>query len=84
MNRNEIVNELANLMPRVRTDEPLAPYTTIGVGGPADVFVEASTVEQIRQAVAFCEAASVPYFLGIIGFFMGTGLIFRDGIGQRF
>ncbi len=63
MNRNEIVNELAKLMPRVRTDEPLAPYTTIGVGGPADVFVEATTVEQIRQAVNLCEAAGVPYVL---------------------
>ena len=74
MHRNEIVKELARLMPHVRTNEPLAPYTTIGVGGPADVFVEATTVEQIRQAVDVCEAAGVPHFL--LG--GGSNLIFAD------
>ncbi|MDQ7054497.1 MAG: hypothetical protein Q9P14_17025 [candidate division KSB1 bacterium] len=71
---HSIAQALEHLCHRIRFQEPLAFHTTLGVGGPANVLIEASTVEQIRQAVAVCEAASVPYFL--LG--GGSNVIFAD------
>ncbi|MDI7274789.1 MAG: UDP-N-acetylmuramate dehydrogenase [Anaerolineae bacterium] len=35
---------------RLRLDEPLAPYTTYRIGGPADLVFEATTVAELQQA----------------------------------
>ena len=37
---------------RVRIDAPLARWTTFRVGGPADVLVEATTEDELREVVA--------------------------------
>ncbi len=44
---------------RVRTDAPLAPFTTFTVGGPADIFVETHTAEEIVDAVKAAHASGV-------------------------
>jgi UDP-N-acetylmuramate dehydrogenase len=36
----------------VRTDAPLAPYTTFRVGGPADILVEAESSDDLRAVAA--------------------------------
>lgn len=41
----------------------LAPYTTFRIGGAADLFYEARTVEELVRAIAAVRARSVPYFL---------------------
>lgn len=41
-------------------DEPLAPRTTLGVGGAARYFVEAADVEHTRAALAWANAAGLP------------------------
>jgi UDP-N-acetylmuramate dehydrogenase len=53
----------------------LAPYTTYKIGGPADYFVEAATVEQLVTAVNATRQAKVPYFI------LGTGanILIQDG-----
>jgi UDP-N-acetylmuramate dehydrogenase len=42
---------------------PLAPYTTFGIGGPARWFIEASTEDDILQAVQFARERDVSLFV---------------------
>lgn len=42
---------------------PLAPYTTFGIGGPARWFIEASTEDEVLQAVEFAEEQNAPLFV---------------------
>lgn len=44
---------------RVRTNVPLAPYTTFRVGGPADWFLETSATGEIVRAFQLARAAKV-------------------------
>jgi UDP-N-acetylmuramate dehydrogenase len=48
---------------RLRRDEPLAPYTTFRIGGPADLFVTARTAEELAAAVTAAREAEVPHFI---------------------
>lgn len=67
----------AQLSPDVRAGEPLAPHTTFKVGGPAEYFFEAKSVEDVARAVAAARALGVPYYL------LGGGsnvLISDDGV----
>ncbi len=48
---------------RVRYDEPLAPYTTFQIGGPADLFYETGTADDLALAVLAARRHGVPYFL---------------------
>ena len=59
----------------VRRDEPLAGHTTLRVGGPADVYVEPASEEDLAAVVKFCGARGVPFF--VIG--RGSNLLVRDG-----
>jgi UDP-N-acetylmuramate dehydrogenase len=50
---------------RIKTDEPLARYTTFKVGGPADYFFEARSSEDLANAVSAARNLNVPvYILG--------------------
>ena len=60
---------------RVRTDEALAPFTTFKIGGPADVFFEAHTADELAAAVTAAREADVPFFL--LG--MGANILVGDG-----
>jgi UDP-N-acetylmuramate dehydrogenase len=42
---------------------PLAPYTTFGIGGPARWFIEASTEDEVLQAVEFARKQNAPLFV---------------------
>jgi UDP-N-acetylmuramate dehydrogenase len=42
---------------------PLAPYTTLGVGGPARWFAETAVEAEVLAAVRFARAQRVPYFI---------------------
>ncbi|MGB6802248.1 MAG: UDP-N-acetylmuramate dehydrogenase [Candidatus Sulfotelmatobacter sp.] len=42
---------------------PLAPLTTIEVGGPAKYFVEAGTIGEVQEAVAFAGFRNLPLFV---------------------
>lgn len=44
-------------------DEPLSAHTTFGVGGPADVFVVPSTIEELVGVLGACRKLDVPYFV---------------------
>lgn len=51
----------------IRQDVMLAPYTTFGIGGPADYFVIASSEQDIVEAFSFAREKNIPFFL------LGTG-----------
>jgi UDP-N-acetylmuramate dehydrogenase len=44
----------------LREHEPLAPRTTLGVGGPARYLVEAATEEQVAAALAWAGERAIP------------------------
>jgi UDP-N-acetylmuramate dehydrogenase len=41
-------------------DVPLAPLTTLGIGGPAKFFARAESVDDVREALAFAESRALP------------------------
>lgn len=47
----------------VRRDVPLAAYTTLGLGGPARAFLEASTTQCLIDAVCAADEAKTPLLL---------------------
>jgi UDP-N-acetylmuramate dehydrogenase len=53
---------------------PLAPLTTIKIGGPAKHFVEARTVGEVEEAVVFARSRDLPLF--ILG--GGSNLVVAD------
>lgn len=48
---------------RVRTDEPMARHTFYRIGGPADLFVSAGSVEDLIAAVTLARESNVPHFI---------------------
>jgi UDP-N-acetylmuramate dehydrogenase len=48
---------------RVRTGEVLAPYTTFKIGGPADLFYEPRSADELARAILAARARGVPFFL---------------------
>jgi UDP-N-acetylmuramate dehydrogenase len=58
----------------IQENVTLAPLTTMGVGGPARFFVEASTVEEVREAIGYAKSRNLPLF--ILG--GGSNLIVSD------
>jgi UDP-N-acetylmuramate dehydrogenase len=66
--------ELRALAP-VLLDEPLSRHTTIGIGGPADVYFAARTEEQLRAALRAARGHGVPMF--ILG--GGSNVLVLDG-----
>jgi UDP-N-acetylmuramate dehydrogenase len=46
----------------IRENIPLAPFTTLGAGGPARFFAAASEENHVSEALSFARARSVPVF----------------------
>lgn len=64
----------APLPTRVRREELLAPYTTFRIGGPADLFLEAVTADELAGAVLAARDLDVPYF--VLG--LGANILVGD------
>jgi UDP-N-acetylenolpyruvoylglucosamine reductase len=58
----------------VRRDEPLAKRTTLRVGGPADLYVEPASEQDLAAVLHFCREAKLPFF--VLG--RGSNLLVRD------
>ncbi|MFN8535116.1 MAG: FAD-binding protein [Dehalococcoidia bacterium] len=59
----------------VRAGEPLAKHTTFRIGGPADAYVQARTLDQFTAAVRAAWGLNLPTL--VIG--GGSNLLIRDG-----
>ena len=55
-------------------EEPMQKHITFRVGGPAEWFVQADTVEQLQRLIALCKEREVPYY--VIG--NGSDLLVSD------
>ena len=49
--------------PELRRDVPLAPFTTFGIGGPADLLATPTSAVELAQTVRWARAEGVPWFL---------------------
>jgi UDP-N-acetylmuramate dehydrogenase len=58
----------------IQENVPLAPLTTLKVGGPARYFIEAKTTEEAQEAVALAKSRNLPLF--ILG--GGSNLVVSD------
>jgi UDP-N-acetylenolpyruvoylglucosamine reductase len=58
----------------VRADEPLAKRTTLRVGGPADLYVEPASEEDLKRALNFIQEHDLPLFM--LG--RGSNLLVKD------
>src|SRR4051812_42052898 len=74
-NKQAIERVAAQLDARhTRRDEPLAPYTTFRIGGPADLFFEATSADALANAVLAARQNDVPYF--VLG--LGANVLMGD------
>jgi UDP-N-acetylmuramate dehydrogenase len=57
----DVIRALAGVVGagRVRTDVPLAPFTTFRVGGPADLLVETGDTDELVRLLAIARAAGL-------------------------
>lgn len=60
---------------RLRRDVPLAPFTTFQIGGPADLFYEARTADELAAAIQAARELDVRFFL--LG--LGANILVGDG-----
>lgn len=61
-------------MIHIKKNIPLSRYTSFGIGGPADCFIEAAGPIEIAESIEFAEREKLPYF--VMG--GGTNLLFSD------
>jgi UDP-N-acetylmuramate dehydrogenase len=59
---------------RLKRDEPLAQYTTFRIGGPADLFYNATSTDDLAGAVTAARATGVEYF--VLG--LGANILVGD------
>lgn len=78
LNKEQAAEELAKrLSPDavLRRDEPLAKRTTLRVGGPADIYIEPASEEDLAAVLKYCSEQHMKFF--VLG--RGSNLIVRDG-----
>jgi UDP-N-acetylmuramate dehydrogenase len=69
-----IAERLRDLGITVRTNEPLSRYTSIGLGGPAELFVAPTSVGQLAAILACAREGDVPF--RVLG--AGSNLLIGD------
>ena len=67
-----LAQRLHSLKPR--RDVQLAPYTTFRIGGPADLFCEPASADELALAVSAARELGVPYF--VLG--LGANILIGD------
>ena len=61
----DFYNQLINCIDKERAlvDEPMKQHTTFRVGGNADYFVMPQNAEEVKNIVALCKEADMPYYI---------------------
>ncbi|HBQ85026.1 MAG TPA: UDP-N-acetylenolpyruvoylglucosamine reductase, partial [Syntrophomonas sp.] len=60
---------------QIKINEPLKKHTTFKIGGPADIMLFPSNINDLQKAINICVEDNLPYF--IMG--QGSNLLVRDG-----
>ncbi len=76
MLKEEYINNLQKIIPNqnILYNEPMSKHTSIKIGGPADVFIKATTIEEAKSIVEFANNNSLP--LQVIG--NGSNILVKD------
>jgi UDP-N-acetylmuramate dehydrogenase len=74
MTRSDVADLVASLSSRVLLNEPMSRHTTFGIGGPADLYIEAGSVEDVRAALRWLAEKGLP--AKIVG--NGSNLLVAD------
>src|SRR3989339_881798 len=61
-------------IPNLERNKFLAPFTTYKIGGPADLFVEVHTIDELVNALSEARRSRIPFFL--LG--CGANILFTD------
>jgi UDP-N-acetylmuramate dehydrogenase len=83
---NDQPSTMISPLPEMRENVPLAPMTTIGIGGPARWFLDVTSVEQLGEALSWTRQHGVSLFLlgggsnVLIADEGFDGLVVRNGI----
>ncbi|HUQ99507.1 MAG TPA: UDP-N-acetylmuramate dehydrogenase [Gemmatimonadaceae bacterium] len=59
---------------RLKNNEPLGPYTTFRIGGPADLFYDATSTDDLAAAVTAARELEIEYF--VLG--LGANILVGD------
>jgi UDP-N-acetylmuramate dehydrogenase len=59
---------------RLKRNEPLGPYTTFRIGGPADLLYDATSADDLANAVIAARETGLPYF--VLG--LGANILIGD------
>jgi UDP-N-acetylmuramate dehydrogenase len=57
------IEELRKIAARVTENEPMAGHTTLGVGGPADYFVEVADEHELSALMRYISSGSLPWMV---------------------
>jgi UDP-N-acetylmuramate dehydrogenase len=76
LSNNSLEVLAARLHPeRLKRNVRLAPYTTFRIGGPADLLYDATSADDLANAILAARSVGVPYFL--LG--LGANILVGDG-----
>lgn len=70
----DFIARLQRISKRVKMNEEMSAHTSIGIGGPADYFIEIENESKLRMLIELCANFGVSYFL--IG--EGSNLLVKD------
>ncbi len=62
-NKSGAAGSVADVTFRVEHNYPIASLTTFGIGGPADMVAFCDSVEQVVEAVEYCQKHRIDYFV---------------------
>ena len=56
MDTQKVYSDLKSKFPKLKIyqNHPLAPYTTVKIGGPADIFIQTKSSEELKDILSFC------------------------------
>ena len=76
MNQKEIEKVLKEKLPsaNIKLNEPMKLHTSFKIGGPADFFITANNIQEIREVVNIAKENNLP--LKVVG--NGTNLLVKD------
>lgn len=76
LDNREILNNLEKIISKdkIKQNEPMKEHTSLKIGGPAEIFVRVSSVEELKEILKLCKTNKIP--LTIVG--NGSNILVLD------